>query len=295
MYEVSQRILIKRFMTTYNRSLDGVLDKLISKDITEAGVSHAFIEDDDDEKFNNFESLKTQKKYLPGVQYGDFSSRKSIPKAIRTKHVVFSPTGDNWAAATTEGMMIFSLDAEATFDPVNLGMDITPENIELTFTDGEYAKALLMSLRLNEKIYIHNVLKHCPPDEISLIVRSIPTVFLQKLIEVVAELIESSQSIEYLMMWCQNLLSIHGAYLKKNVSQSGAALGLMQKCLQKHYQLFSEMSDSNKFNLKMLAESLRRKKATEAKENEEEEDLTAKITDRKVIQALKKQKVEIEV
>ena len=36
-YQVSSRVLIKRFQTTHNRSLDGILDFLNSKEMTEAG------------------------------------------------------------------------------------------------------------------------------------------------------------------------------------------------------------------------------------------------------------------
>lgn len=36
-YHVSSRILIKRFQTSHNRSLDGILDFLNSKEMTEAG------------------------------------------------------------------------------------------------------------------------------------------------------------------------------------------------------------------------------------------------------------------
>eukprot|EP00475_Leptophrys_vorax_P037320 TRINITY_DN6415_c0_g1_i1.p1 TRINITY_DN6415_c0_g1~~TRINITY_DN6415_c0_g1_i1.p1 ORF type:complete len:861 (+),score=232.76 TRINITY_DN6415_c0_g1_i1:156-2585(+) len=304
MYEVSQRTLIKKFVTTFNRSLDGVLNKLDSRELTEAGVSRAQIEDDEDEKFNNFQSIREQRQQLPGVQFGDFSSRKQMNQAIRTKHVAFSPNGDNWAAATTEGMMIFSLDQETAFDPVNLGMEVTPENIELTFSEGEYAKALLMSLRLNEKAYIQNVVKHCPPDEMTLIVRSVPNQFLPKLIEVLAELLEQSQSLEYLMMWCQNVLSIHGTYLKKHSNQIGASLGSMQKCLHKHYQVFSELSDSNRFNLSLLANSLRLKQKQEkislaqsvSQEAGDDAVASKKHTDKAAIRNVhKRQKIEIEV
>lgn len=37
LYEISQKILLKKFQISYNRSLDGVLDFLNSKNITDAG------------------------------------------------------------------------------------------------------------------------------------------------------------------------------------------------------------------------------------------------------------------
>lgn len=42
----------------------------------------------------------------------------------------FSPTGEQWAAATTEGLLIYSLLPGMVFDPWDLQMNITPEAIK---------------------------------------------------------------------------------------------------------------------------------------------------------------------
>lgn len=46
---------------------------------------------------------------LPGVQKGDMASRNYKPE-IRVFSVKFSPTAQSWAAATTEGLLIYALD-----------------------------------------------------------------------------------------------------------------------------------------------------------------------------------------
>lgn len=46
---------------------------------------------------------------LPGVQKGDMATRNFKPE-IRVYSVRFSPTAQSWAAATTEGLLIFALD-----------------------------------------------------------------------------------------------------------------------------------------------------------------------------------------
>ena len=48
---------------------------------------------------------------------------------MRSRAVALSPTGQSWAAATTEGLLLYSLDQGATFDPTNLTEDITPQVI----------------------------------------------------------------------------------------------------------------------------------------------------------------------
>lgn len=51
---------------------------------------------------------------LPGVQKGDMASRNFKPE-IRVYSVRFSPTAQSWAAATTEGLLLFALDKGALF------------------------------------------------------------------------------------------------------------------------------------------------------------------------------------
>lgn len=46
---------------------------------------------------------------LPGVQKGDMASRNFKPE-VKVFSVRFSPTGQSWAAACTEGLLIYSLD-----------------------------------------------------------------------------------------------------------------------------------------------------------------------------------------
>ena len=46
---------------------------------------------------------------------------------MRSRAVALSPTGQSWAAATTEGLLLYALDQGATFDPTNLTEDITPQ------------------------------------------------------------------------------------------------------------------------------------------------------------------------
>ena len=64
----------------------------------------------------------------------------------RTSCVRFAPSGRGWAAASVEGLLIYALDAELAFDPMELGIEITPQSICKTFEDGNYSKALLVRL-----------------------------------------------------------------------------------------------------------------------------------------------------
>ena len=48
--------------------------------------------------------------------------------------------GQAWAAATTEGLLIYSLDAGMVFDPFLLDESITPVSIRKTLQDGDWSK-----------------------------------------------------------------------------------------------------------------------------------------------------------
>ena len=70
--------------------------------------------------------------------------------------------GRAWAATTTEGLLIYSLDHNLVFDPYDLEMDITPENVRRTLRDEEYSTALMLAFRLNEQVLIQQAVETIP-------------------------------------------------------------------------------------------------------------------------------------
>ncbi|CAN0509783.1 unnamed protein product, partial [Laminaria digitata] len=58
----------------------------------------------------------------------DGSSRQTREEA-RSTCVRFSPTGREWAACTTDGLLLYSLDEAAVFDPSDLDESVTPEAV----------------------------------------------------------------------------------------------------------------------------------------------------------------------
>lgn len=98
---------------------------------------------------------------LPGVQKGDMAARNHKPE-IRVFAVRFSPGAQSWAAATTEGLLVFALDRGIVFDPYNLTLEVTPKTIRQRSAAGESSTALIMALRLNEQPLIQEVLERIP-------------------------------------------------------------------------------------------------------------------------------------
>lgn len=101
---------------------------------------------------------------LPGVQKGDMASRNFKPE-VNVFSVRFSPSAQSWAAATTEGLLIYSLDRGIVFDPLNLSLEVTPKAARECIEQQEYATALLMALKLNEVKLIEEIIEQIPHNE----------------------------------------------------------------------------------------------------------------------------------
>jgi hypothetical protein len=74
-------------------------------------------------------------------------------EAVRTTCVRFSPTGQEWACATPDGVLLYALDDVTAFAPTDLDEDVTPAAVTAALHRREWAKALLMTLHLGIHMY----------------------------------------------------------------------------------------------------------------------------------------------
>ncbi|KAG5440811.1 hypothetical protein PCK2_000110 [Pneumocystis canis] len=129
---------------------------------------------------------------LPGATKTDLSIRKLRPE-IRTRAVKFAPNGRSFAVASTEGLLIYSLDDLHIFDPYQLDIEITPQTIrKVLLKDKDYLKAMIMAFRLNEHYIIHEVYESIPFNNIKLISRELPIIYLDKLLKFIISVTETS-------------------------------------------------------------------------------------------------------
>ena len=134
----------------------------------------------------------------------------------RTKCVQFSPTGRTWAAASTEGLLIYSLDDSITFDPFDLEVDITPETIQHTLRQKEFLKALVMSFRLNEVELIHKVYEAIPYSSVHFVCKDLPVKYLNRFLAFIVTQLEQTPHFEFHLLWIRELFTTHGRHLKDN-------------------------------------------------------------------------------
>lgn len=94
-----------------------------------------------------------------------YSSVSILENPALFLNIVTSLLGRSWAATTTEGLLIYSLDSGLIFDPFELDIDVTPSNIRKTLHQKEYTMAIIMAFKLNEKKLIQEVIEAVPSNE----------------------------------------------------------------------------------------------------------------------------------
>lgn len=242
-YEVSQRILIKKFQVSFNRSLDGILDELNSKNLADGGpIDENDYKSDDEADFTS---------NLPGARRGDDGSRKSRVEAL-TSAVSFSSTGREWAAVSNEGLHIYSLDEDLVFDPISLTEEITPGAVQSNLRSGNFSVALLISLHLNEFTLVRQVLEETPYDSIHHVVKTVGHEHLERLMQYVSKILLESPHLEFYTQWCLELLHCHGMYMEKNRSTYMRAFRAMHRAMQIHHDELNKICNENKYMLNVM-------------------------------------------
>ncbi|XP_055527884.1 periodic tryptophan protein 2 homolog [Wyeomyia smithii] len=240
-YNVYEAILLKKFQITQNRSLDGMEEYINRKNITEFG-NMALVEEREQLEGGNV-SIK-----LPGVARGDLAARSHKPE-VNVFAVRFSPSGQSWAAASTEGLLMYSLNKGIVFDPYQLSVEITPKAIRELLKKLDYSAALIMSLKLNENNLIHEVIEKIPYTNIDLVIQSLPDEFAHRCLKFVASIVATSPHIEFYLRWSNSLLTRLGQ--QENVLTQQTLVTLHQS-LNRKYEALNKICDFNKYTIQVL-------------------------------------------
>lgn len=123
-WDLFVQVLLRRFQITHNLSLDGVLDILNSKNMTDAGPLDLIDDDNSDIE----EGVEKQTRGKLGFNLPGSMPNRGRP-IVQTKCLRIAPTGRSFVAATTEGVLVYSVDESFIFDPTDLDINVTPEVI----------------------------------------------------------------------------------------------------------------------------------------------------------------------
>ncbi|KAM4601645.1 PWP2 small subunit processome component isoform 2-T2 [Polymixia lowei] len=274
-YNIKEQILMKKFEISCNLSFDAMEEFLDRRKMTEFG-SLALV----DEGAGDGDEVHLS---LPGVKRGDMSSRHFKPE-IRVSSLRFSPTGRSWAATTTEGLLVYSLDGSLVFDPYDLDLDVTPASIRKQLRLREWAAAIVLAFRLNESALIQEVLETVPHKEIPVLCGSLPDVYVEKLLGFIASSLEKSGHLQFYLTWAQSLLMLHGQKLKNRSGSILPTIQSLQKSIQRHFEDLSKLCDWNIYTIRYAValskqRGMKRRAEEEEEEEKEEEDLSEEMSE----------------
>ncbi|MPC13856.1 Periodic tryptophan protein 2 [Portunus trituberculatus] len=207
-YSIDDELLIKKFEVTQNRSFDAMDDIINRRKMAENGINLSLIEERD----NNNEKVAIK---LPGTRQGDMSLRAFRPE-VRVSCLTFSPTGRSWAASTTEGLLVYSLDNNWLFDPLDLDFSNTPSAIKQKLKEKDYSTVNVVVSNLTQ-LYVEGVLAY------------------------IAEAIESTRHIGLYSHWATALVTSHGNNLKTRSPQIMSVLNGLQKSIVLHHTNLSKV------------------------------------------------------
>lgn len=231
-YETSQQLLLKKFQLSHNLSLDGVLDRLNSRNLTASGLSRKELDAHVDDA--EASGVSAGGDLVGASRAVDPGSRRQQMEVL-SKAVVFAPTGRAWAAATTEGLLIYALDESLTFDPFELDEDVTPAAIVRALQRREFARGLLMALHLNEEPLMEKCLEATPVTDVALVAQSLQgEVYVKRLLALLAKRLDASPHLEFYLQWSLALLHAHGSKMREDSTTFLATLRALQKSLARH-------------------------------------------------------------
>jgi periodic tryptophan protein 2 len=246
LYSVETGVLLHKYTVSVNLSLQGTQEFLNSRLLTEAGPQGLL---DEQGEASDLEDRLDES--LPGSKRGDAAKRKSAPE-VRVPSVAFSPTGRAFCAASTEGLLVYSLDAGVQFDPFDLDVDVTPETTLHTLAQKEFLKALVMSFRLNNPKLVTRVYRAVPTTDIGLVVRDLPEIYLERLLRHVAKEADQSPHLELNLLWLEAVLRIHGRVFKGKQGQYAEVVRLVQRAVGKLQGEILKVADRNASTIEYL-------------------------------------------
>lgn len=271
LYAIARRVLLRRFQTSRNMSLDGILDFLNSARMTEAGPIDDIDDVESDADSEDDDGNNPRRMALPGAKRTSSGDRNVRP-SIQTKCLRFAPDGRSWAAATTEGLLVYSLDETATFDPYNLDIEVTAAAVKAAVEKKEYLKALIMAFRLNETPSTVRAFEAVPGKEVPFIAQQLPQTYVQKMVVQIAAELESRPFLEVCLLWAQSMFFAHGEYMKQNQALMAPALRLLHKQLVRHQTDIAMRSADNKYSLEYIVQMAKMNQVAAAADEEEEQE-----------------------
>jgi periodic tryptophan protein 2 len=119
-----------------------------------------------------------------------------------------------WAAATTEGILLYALATAARFDPSALAEDVSVPSVHRLLGVGSYAKAAIVAHRLGDEELLRHVLFRVPPPAVAGVAAALPAEVAPPALRVVAAALPETPHLQFALRWARALCEAHGAALR---------------------------------------------------------------------------------
>eukprot|EP00981_Chlorochromonas_danica_P009320 scaffold2613_cov159-Ochromonas_danica.AAC.7 len=262
LYATESGTLVKKYQLSFNRSLEGIVDQLRSDRLVD-GVSLDNLADKLAEDGGDLEGiLGQQKRFRASANLPGAARRSSLVGVSRTTRpellssmVRFSPSGREWAVASTQGLQVYGLDDDLLFAPLDIDEAMSPQAVYGALDREDYVRALTMALHLGESSVLLPALVAVPQASIELVAKHLDRALLPSLFRFLADQISSSQQLGYLLHWAVGLLRLHGSYLlqtsRANLALAESLRSLLRACTL-HEKEILRIAQDNLFSLSYL-------------------------------------------
>ena len=242
-YDMQYQILVKKFVLTHNRSLNGLLYKLNSKydnNKTLLQNENNGFDSEDELEFNN-----KQKNILPG-------NKTALIPEVKINSIQFSNTNRSFAVGTTEGIYIFSLDKSLSFSKLSIGIEVKLKDAIDAFDEGNYIKGIIYSIYLKKIDILDKYFDSIPISKVQLIADKIPFNLVSPLLDYLCNKLEKDINVQYVMIWIHLLLKKNCRQLKN--SKNKAVFLNLHKSLMKTFKGIENIVEDNIYTIKYLTE-----------------------------------------
>jgi periodic tryptophan protein 2 len=110
-----------------------------------------------------------------------------------------------------EGILLYSLDSTALFDPTDLAEDVSRPSVFRLLGRGDTLKAILVAVRLNDDGLLLHALLSAPVNTVHALAAALPPNPALHALAVLAPALASTPHLQFMLRWVRSLFEAHGS------------------------------------------------------------------------------------
>lgn len=225
MYGTRSKTLLKRFCISQNVTISGVLEVQNGKLLTDFGPTA--------EVAPSLDAFLEKQLALPGVT-----------NAV-SRDICVSPSGDEWAALSPEGVHVFRRDHTLMLDAPGLSLGDTPDAVRRALEEGDLTRAVSVAMGLESSV-VPDVLHCVPVKNVSLVASALPLGYLPRLLSLLAQQISSDRpQIHLSLHWIRWIMGTHAILMNQEFARFREPVMAVQRALIKKNRSLAGVTEGN--------------------------------------------------